>query len=151
MGIRPTAFSAFGFGVNWEFTKSDRVIAQQVFDLLSDKRVLKVGRARPHVEAAACLASAVECRDRLSGCLDRLEKPGGDLRTWLRAMREAFTDFLEAGGPSGDRFGTGSDREFNKALALLRDRIQQQANEVSDRYKLTGLNLPKHEGWPAGS
>jgi hypothetical protein len=30
MGIRPTAFSAFGFGVNWEFTKSDRGIAQEV-------------------------------------------------------------------------------------------------------------------------
>lgn len=151
MGIRPTAFSAFGFGVNWEFTKSDRVIAQQVFDFLSDKRVLTIGRARPQTEATACLASATECRTRLSGYLDRLEKPGGDLRIWLRAMREAFTDFLEAGGPSGERFGPGSDREFNEALALLRDRVQQQANEVSDRYKLTGLSLPEHEGWPSGA
>jgi len=148
VGIRPTSFSAFGFGMNWEFTKADRLIAQQALDFLSDKRVLTVGRVRPQVEATACLASAAECRARLSEYLERLEKPGGDLRTWLRAMREGFTGFLEAGGPSGERFGPGSDEEFNEALALLRDRVQQRANEVSDRYKLTGLRLPEHEAWP---
>ncbi|MFE2426559.1 hypothetical protein ACFXJ5_07365 [Streptomyces sp. NPDC059373] len=126
----------------------DRLIAQQALDFLSDKRVLTVGRARPQVEATACLASAAECRARLSEDLERLEKPGGDLRIWLRAMRKGFTDFLEAGGSSGERFGPGSDEEFNEALALLRDRVQQQANEVSDRYRLTGLSLPEHEVWP---
>jgi hypothetical protein len=151
MGIRPTALSAFGFGVNWDFTKSERAIAQQVLDFLADKRVLTVGRARPQVEATSCLASAAECRAQLSMYLNQLEKPGGDLRTWLRAMRQGFTDFIEAGGTGGERFGPGSDRRFNAALARLRDRIQQQADEVSGRYKLTGLRLPEHEGWPTGS
>ncbi|MFF4130798.1 DUF6650 family protein [Streptomyces mirabilis] len=150
MGIRPTSISAFGFGVNWEFTKSDRVIAQKVLDFLADKRVLTVGRVRPQVEATACLASAAECRTQLSTSLNQLEKPGGDLRTWLRAMREGFTDFIEAGGPGGERFGPDSDRRFNEALAQLRNRIRQQADEVSDRYRLTGLSLPDHEGWPTG-
>ncbi|MFF3323472.1 hypothetical protein [Streptomyces sp. NPDC002889] len=54
--------------------------------------------------------------------------------------------FIEAGGPDGQRFGHGSDRAFNEALSQLRDRIQQQADEVSNRYKLTGLNLPEHWG-----
>ncbi|AKJ10813.1 hypothetical protein ABB07_12550 [Streptomyces incarnatus] len=67
MGMRPTAFSAFGFGINWEFTKSDRVIAHKVLDFLADKRVLTIGRARPQIEAEACLASAAECRAPLSG------------------------------------------------------------------------------------
>lgn len=146
MGIRPTSFSAFGFGVNWEFTKSDRVIAQNVLDFLADKRVLTVGRARPQIEAIACLASAAECRARLSEYLDQLEKPRSDLRTWLRAMRQGFVDFIEAGGTNGERFGLGSEREFNGALARLRNRVQQQADEVSDRYKITGLSLPEHEG-----
>ncbi|MGZ0234208.1 DUF6650 family protein [Streptomyces sp. CPS1] len=146
MGMRPTAFSAFGLGISWEFTRSDRVIAQRVLDFLADKRVLTVGHARPQMEATACLASAAECRSQLSAYLGELEKPGGDLRTWLRAMREGFTDFIEAGGPSGERFGPGSDRRFNEALAQLRNRIQQQADEVSDRYKLTGLSLPEREG-----
>ncbi|MFD5969901.1 DUF6650 family protein [Streptomyces sp. NPDC060311] len=144
MGIRPTAFSAFGFGVNWEFTKSDRVIAQEVMDFLADKRVLTIGYARPQSEAAACLASAAECRTQLSEYLTQLKKPGSDLRIWLRAMRQAFTDFIEAGGSNGGRFGPGSDRRFNEALAQLRDRVQQQADEVSVRYKLSGLNLPEH-------
>ncbi|MFF2439262.1 hypothetical protein ACFVU4_34765 [Streptomyces sp. NPDC058107] len=148
MGMRPTAFSAFGFGINWEFTKSDRAIAQKVLDFLADKLVLTVGHARPQTEAAACLASAAECRAQLSAHLGQLEKPGGDLRTWLRAMREGFTDFIEVGGSSGERFGPGSDRRFNEALAQLRNRIQQQADEVSDQYQLTGLRLPEHEGWP---
>ncbi|MEU1789986.1 DUF6650 family protein [Streptomyces sparsogenes] len=148
MGIRPTAFNAFGFGVNWEFTKSEKVIAQKAMDFLADKRVLTVGQARPQVEATACLASAAECRARLSEYLNQLEKPGGDLRTWLRAMRQGFVDFIEAGGPEGERFGPGSDRRFNEALARLRDRVQQQADEISDRYKLAGLSLPEHEGWP---
>ncbi|CAL9550002.1 DUF6650 family protein [Streptomyces sp. enrichment culture] len=143
MGIRPTAFSAFGFGVNWEFTKSDRVIAQEVMDFLADKRVLTIGYARPQTEAAACLASAAECRAQLSEYLTQLKKPGSDLRIWLRAMRQAFTDFIEAGGVNGGRFGPGSDRRFNEALAQLRDRVQQQADEVSVRYKLSGLNLPE--------
>ncbi|MFJ6918238.1 DUF6650 family protein [Streptomyces sp. NPDC101133] len=143
MGIRPTAFSAFGFGVNWEFTKSDRVIAQEVMDFLADKRVLTIGYARPQTEAAACLASAAECRTQLSEYLTQLKKPGSDLRIWLRAMRQAFTDFIEAGGSNGERFGPGSDRRFNEALAQLRERVQQQADEVSVRYKLSGLNLPE--------
>ncbi|MET7812046.1 DUF6650 family protein [Streptomyces sp. NPDC005395] len=144
MGIRPTAFSAFGFGVNWEFTRSDRVIAQEVMDFLADKRVLTIGYARPQSEAAACLASAAECRSQLSEYLTQLKKPGSDLRIWLRAMRQAFTDFIEAGGSNGGRFGPGSDRRFNEALAQLRDRVRQQADEVSVRYKLSGLNLPEH-------
>ncbi len=144
MGIRPTAFSAFGFGVNWEFTKSDRGIAQEVMDFLADKRVLTIGYARPQTEAAACLASAAECRSQLSEYLTQLKKPGSDLRIWLRAMRQAFTDFIEAGGSNGGRFGPGSDRRFNEALAQLRDRVRQQADEVSVRYKLSGLSLPEH-------
>jgi len=146
MGIRPTAFSAFGFSVNWEFTKSDRAIAQKALDFLADKRVLTVGQARPQNEATACLASAAECRARLTEYLNQLEKPGGDLRTWLRAMRQGFVDFIEAGGLGGENFDPGSYSEFNEALAQLRDRIQQQADEVSNRYKLTGLSLPEHEG-----
>jgi hypothetical protein len=59
-------------------------------------------------------------------------------------MREGFTDFIEAGGPNGERFGPGSDRRFNEALTQLRIRIQQQEDEVSDRYKLTGLSLTDH-------
>ncbi|MFE2567300.1 DUF6650 family protein [Streptomyces mirabilis] len=141
MGIRPTSFSAFGFGVNWEFTKSDRDIAQEVMDFLADKRVLTIGYARPQAEAAACLASAAECRARLSGYLDQLKKPGGDLRIWLRAMRQAFVNFIEAGGPHGSRFGPEAYDAFNEAVAQLRNQVQQQADEVSRRYKLTGLNL----------
>ncbi|MDI1458234.1 hypothetical protein NHG22_31175 [Streptomyces sp. ATE26] len=144
MGVRPTTFSAFGFGVSWEFTKSDRVVAQKVLDFLADKRVLTVGHVRPQAEATACLASAAECRSQLSTYLDQLEKPGGDLRTWLRAMREGFTAFIEAGGHSGQRFGPGSDARFNEALARLQSRVQQQADEVSDRYKLPGLSLLEH-------
>ncbi|MFD9657751.1 hypothetical protein [Streptomyces mirabilis] len=81
----------------------------------------------------------------MSEYLTQLKKPGGDLRVWLRAIRQAFVDFIEAGGSDGGRFGPGSDRLFNEALAQLRDQVQQQAAEVSGRYKLSGLNLPGHE------
>ncbi|MFD4977281.1 DUF6650 family protein [Streptomyces sp. NPDC058424] len=144
MGIRPTSFSAFGLGVNWEFTKSDRDIAQEVIDFLADRRVLTIRHARPQAEAAACLASAAECRARLSEYLNQLKKPESDLRIWLRAMRQAFVDFIEAGGPQGRRFSPEAYDAFNEALAQLRNRVQQQANEVSERYKLVGLNLPEH-------
>jgi len=147
MRIRPTSFSAFGVGVNWEFTKSDKDIAQEVMDFLADRRVLTIGRARPETEAAACLASAAECRTRLSEYMNQLKKPGSDLRIWLRAMRQAFVDFIEAGGPDGSRFEAESYDTFHEALAHLRNQVQQQADEVSGRYKLVGLTLPAQEGW----
>ncbi|MGW0908623.1 DUF6650 family protein [Streptomyces sp. NPDC002853] len=144
MGIRGTAFSALGIGANWEFTKSDRLIAQQVMDFLADRRVLTIGVGRPEIEAASCLASASQCRQRLSEFLEQIHKPKSHLRTWLRALRTAFTDFIETGGHEGRRFASDVDGHevFNQALSDLREQVRQEAAAVSTRYKLTGLILP---------
>ncbi|MEV0521947.1 DUF6650 family protein [Streptomyces sp. NPDC050439] len=144
MGIRGTAFSALGIGANWEFTKSDKLIAQQVMDFLADRRVLTIGSGRPENEAASCLASAAQCRQRLSEFLEQIHKPKSDLRTWLRALRSAFTDFIETGGHDGRRFTDDADgyEVFNQALIDLREQVRRETTAVSARYKLTGLDLP---------
>ncbi|MEV3857756.1 hypothetical protein AB0J38_25950 [Streptomyces sp. NPDC050095] len=144
MGVRGTSISAFGFGVNWEFTKSDRLIAQQVMDFLADRRVLTIGFGRPGGDAEPCLASAAECRQRLSEYLDQIQKPKSDLRVWLRAIRQAFTEFIEAGGPEarGFRGGDNPDHAFNDALSVLRAQVRQTTDVVAGRYKLHGLGLP---------
>ncbi|POX36200.1 hypothetical protein C3486_34825 [Streptomyces sp. Ru73] len=129
--------------MNWEFTKSDRVIAQQVMDFLADKRVLTIGRGRLRSDSEACLASAVQCRQKLSEHLDQIRKPKSDLRIWLRAIRQAFVDFIEAGGADGERFRSDDCGEtFNQALADLREQVRQETEAVANRYHLVGLNLP---------
>ncbi|MER7172048.1 DUF6650 family protein [Streptomyces mesophilus] len=146
MSLRPTAFSVLGVSVNWEFTKSDRQVAQHVMDFLADKRVLTIGWGRPRSEAAACLDSAAECRTKLSEYLDQIQKPNSDLRTWVRGIRQAFTDFIEAGGHDGCRFtaadSAGLEGPFNQALRDLRERVRCETDLVAERYKLTGLGLP---------
>ncbi|MBC9715346.1 hypothetical protein H9Y04_22615 [Streptomyces sp. TRM66268-LWL] len=132
--------------MNWEFTKSDRRLAQQLMDFLADKRVLTIGWGRPESEAGACLASAADCRMKLSEYLDQIQKPNSDLRTWVRAIRQAFTDFIEAGGHDGGRFtdegSVGLDGLFNQALRDLRERVRCETDLVAKRYKLIGLDLP---------
>jgi len=52
-------------------------------------------------------------------------------------------DIIEAGGLHGTRFGPEAYDVSNEALAQLRIQVRQQVNEVSGRYQLTGLNLPR--------
>ncbi|MGW3630999.1 DUF6650 family protein [Streptomyces sp. NPDC005122] len=138
MGIRPTEISIFGVGVGWEFKKSDRQTAQQIMDFLSDKRVLTVNPNRPPEDAAACVASAMECRKRLSELLDEVPVKSVDLRKWLRGLREAFTSFVEVSEHRGFAGQDGKSR-FRKALHDLQTAVETLAGFVSERYKLTGL------------
>jgi hypothetical protein len=138
MGIRPTEVSIFGIGVGWEFKRSDRQTAQQIMDFLSDKRVLIVSPNRPSEDAAACVASAMECRKRLSELLDEVPVKSVDLRTWLRGLREAFTSFVEASERRGF-VGTDGESRFRQALYDLQVAVQALSGIVSERYKLTGL------------
>lgn len=138
MGFRPTEISIFGIGVGWEFKKPDRQTAQQIMDFLSDKRVLTVDRNRPTEDAAACVASAMECRKRLSELLDEVPAKSVDLRKWLRGLREAFTSFVEASEHHGFEGQDGESR-FRESLRDLQTGVETLSGVVSERYKLTGL------------
>ncbi|MFD5203870.1 hypothetical protein ACFWM7_27835 [Streptomyces sp. NPDC058375] len=142
MGIRQTGAGAVGFSANWEFTKSDKLVAQQVLDFLADRRVLTIGRGRSHRDARYCLESANECRRSLSAYLEQIQKPGGDLREWLRLIRASFVDFIETGGPEGHAFREGEDAAFNSALLRLRNDVRQVTDAVAGKFKLKGLDLP---------
>ncbi|GGY78340.1 hypothetical protein GCM10010342_77370 [Streptomyces anulatus] len=147
MGIRQTGAGAAGFSANWEFTKSDKLIAQQVLDFLADKRVLTVGRGRSLSEGQYCLDSTNECRRSLSAYLEQIQKPGGDLREWLRLIRASFVDFIEASGPEGRAFRPAeneapNDDAFNAALLRLRDEVREITDAVAAKFKLKALNLP---------
>ncbi|MFD7199034.1 hypothetical protein [Streptomyces sp. NPDC059893] len=119
-------------------------------NFLADRRILRVGRSRPQVEAEKFLRSAHECRARLSELLDRLDEPGSDLNTWLAAIRHGFNEFIEeCERQNGGNFGPGSEVKFNEALAQLRTRVRHQTAQVSKRDNLDVLVTPTHPGWPA--
>ncbi|MFF2166512.1 DUF6650 family protein [Streptomyces sp. NPDC058175] len=143
MNLRLTSFNVFGVGITWEFTEKDRVAAQRVMNFLADRRILRVGRSRPQVEAEKCLRSAHECRARLSELLDRLDEPGSDLNKWLAAIRHGFNEFIEeCERQDGGKFGPGSEVKFNEAPCPAADQ-----GSTSDRPGVQARQ-PRRPGHP---
>jgi len=139
MGVRVSggSVSLLGFGLNWERTAGDETVARTVLTFLEDRRVLFGER---HVEDEAdCVASALECRRFLTGQI-AAASPGGPLEATLKAMRAAFRQFVERGGPFGRNFqharwGHEAD-PFSLALGDLRARVGEQIARVAWRYDL---------------
>lgn len=140
MAVRPTELSLFGFGVGWEFKKSERETAQQLLDFLDGRRIVTVDANRPAEDAESCIASAQECRERLSELLGEVSTKSVDLRGWLRGLRRAFMTFVEAGERGGFQADEGYVR-FRHALYDLHVVVQAGSDLVAERYKLTGLRV----------
>lgn len=139
MGIKFTGLQALGLGLNWDNTTSQKQIAQDVLDTLSDRRVLHghLNDNRPGEDVAPCLASAQQCRAFLTEAITSA-KPGGPLRAHLRVMRSAFTSFIQLGGRDGTTYHEDLS-QFRLALGVLRSSVTQVADSMAE---LRGLTVP---------
>lgn len=140
MGIELTGVQALGLGLEWGSTTSQRKIAQDVLDTLSDRRVLHQRRnlLRPSRDALPCFLSAQECRALLTEAI-KLAKVGSPLRLRLQEMRSAFTGFVELAGPNAEDFRDDASR-FRDALEDLGTSVRQTAGTVAE---IRGVSLPE--------
>lgn len=136
MGLRITDISAFGFGVGWEKTASDAVVARAVIHFL-ENRMLLFG-VRHMEDERFCVLSAIECRNFLT---EQMGMPGvgSSLLRSLRAMRLAMRQFVERGGPYGQNFSHresyGTDA-FSLALGELRSQVGLHVAAIAYQYKI---------------
>jgi hypothetical protein len=141
MGVEIAGLQALGFGLNWNSTTSQKRIAQDVLDVLSDRRLLHghLNITRPSADAEDCLESAQECRALLTEAI-KLTKVGSPLRAHLTVMRSAFTQFVQLAGRNGAAFRRSVD-QFRLALGVLRSSVAQVAESLGE---IRGVTVP-HE------
>jgi hypothetical protein len=138
VGFNIAGFSIAGLGLNWDTTTSDKKIAQDVLDVLDDRRVLNPQRGnRPQTEASYCMDSAQECRALLTEAI-KAAKVGSGLRQHLKDLRDPFTNFVEEGGPDGIKFSENHPA-FQDALNVLRRAVIVHAAVIS---KIRGVTCP---------
>jgi hypothetical protein len=139
MGVKVSggSFTILGVGLSWERTPSDEAVARTVVVFLEDRRLLFGER---HVEDEAhCVASALECRSFLTRQISAAT-PGKPLQATLKAMRAAFRQFVERGGPHGRNFehrrSTYEIDPFSLALGDLRTQVGEQLSRIAWRYDI---------------
>jgi hypothetical protein len=139
MGVKVSggSFSVLGIGVNWERTAGDEAVARAVMTFLEDRRLLFGDR---HVEDEGhCVASALESRKFLTDQIT-VASPGKPLEATLKAMRAAFRQFVERGGPHGHNFQHAHHSHqtdpFSLALGDLRSRVGEQLARIAWRYDI---------------
>lgn len=133
MGYRLTGLSGFGFGVDWEKTKTDREVVRRVVNFLEDRRLLF---GRRHMEDELhCVASAIEIRHFITSTLPETRE-GSGANASLRRIRAASRRFVEAAGPDGS-FGSerswGNDAFF-LALGDLRTAVGYELGIMLDQF-----------------
>lgn len=139
MGVKVSggSFTILGIGLNWERTPGDEAVARAVVVFLEDRRLLFGER---HIEDEAhCVASALECRSFLTNqILDAA--PGKPLEATLKAMRAAFRQFVDRGGPHGrnfqHRYSIHETDPFSLALGDLRTQVGEQLARIAWRYDI---------------
>ena len=139
MGVKVSggSFTVLGIGLNWERTPGDEAVARAVVIFLEDRRVLFGDR---HLEDERhCLSSAQQSRNFLTGQITSAT-PGKPLESTLKAMRAAFRQFMERGGPDGRNFyheyRPGSADPFSLALGDLRAQVGEQLALIAWAYDL---------------
>jgi hypothetical protein len=121
---RITGFSVPIFGIQWNPSEAECVVAKRVLTFLEDRRVLYVP-SEMEVPSHG-VHSVLRIREFLTSELGRLNG-NGQLVQSLRAMRAACRKFLAAVGPEdgpivrhGFDHGHYASCEFNQALGELR-------------------------------
>ncbi|SEF49738.1 hypothetical protein SAMN05216223_101121 [Actinacidiphila yanglinensis] len=139
MGVEFTGVQALGLGLNWSSTTSQKKIAQDVLDTLSDRRLLHgyINVDRPVEDAEECRASAQECRELLTEAIKRA-KVGSPLRAHLRVLRSAFTQFIQLAGRDAASFLRDAD-QFRLALRVLRLSVARVAESLGE---IRGVTVP---------
>ncbi len=139
MGVKVSggSFSVFGIGLNWERTPGDESVARAVVVFLEDGRVLFGDR---HMEDEQhCMSSAQQSRVFLTEQITTAT-PGKPLEATLKAMRAAFRQFMERGGPHGRNFQSEhwphQADPFSLALGDLRSQVGQQLARIAWVYDL---------------
>lgn len=139
MGVKVSggSFTVLGIGLNWERTPGDEAVARAVVIFLEDRRVLFGDR---HMEDEDhCISSAQQSRSFLTVQITSAS-PGKPLEATLKAMRAAFRQFMERGGPHGMYFREKhwphqADR-FSLALGDLRAQVGEQLARIAWAYDL---------------
>jgi hypothetical protein len=110
--IRPTGLSVPpGFGLQWEFTDSDKEIARKAIIFLENRRVLFGER---HMEdEMECVYSAIDIRNYFTDLIPSARE-GGGVEQSLRAIRAACTQFVNKAGP-----GPGISRVYTVAMVPI--------------------------------
>jgi hypothetical protein len=134
--VRPTGLSLPpGFGVQWEFTESDKQIARTAIIFLENRRLLF---GRRHMEDELdCVRSAIEIRNRLTELIPSA-RDGGGVEQSLRGIRAACIQFVNQAGPEARNFRSpygGFPLPFGQALGELRTLVGIQLALLVDRYK----------------
>ena len=120
IGNRLTGFSTPIFGLSWASPPSQREIIEELFDRLSDRRVLYSpyeGETPDH-----CIRSVIEIRGIITELLAKL-RGNNDAAAHLKAIRASSRDFLDKTQHMGGQIGgMGNTILFNSALGELRAR-----------------------------
>ena len=132
MGVRVNGLSGFGFGVNWEYTESDKRVAERVLAYLEDRRLLF--GLRIFEDQRYCIESALQVRQFLTEQIGI--GVGRELGDVLRSMRAAFRKFVENGGPNGVLYHRHELDPFSLALGELRSTVGHQIAMLAVNYDL---------------
>jgi hypothetical protein len=111
MAFKPKAFQFFGFGLEWEITRNQQSVAQEVVNYLQDARILLNPRALE--DPSHCIVSALRARDFLAVQINKA-KPGKALYRNLQGMQAAFCRFVDAGGVNGENFEQFFDLQYRR-------------------------------------
>jgi hypothetical protein len=121
VGNRLTGFSTPIFGLQWSTTPSQREIVEELFDRLSDRRVLYNAYEAEVVDH--CIESILQIRSILTELIAKLRGRNAT-HDHLRAIRASCREFLDRVGQLGRHYGgLGHSMEFNSALGELRGRV----------------------------
>jgi hypothetical protein len=141
-----------GFGLQWEPKDSDRIIANRVFNLLRDRRMMWKDFSLEIEEH--CVKSAMEVRQELRGHLDNREI-GADLEAKVRALQSLFRTFIDEVGTE-EQFhrhmsSIGTDR-LSMALGRLRALAGVIIGDIASAYQLDVPDelariVPDEDGW----
>jgi hypothetical protein len=134
MGFELTGVSSPLGGISWTHTTSAKEISRQVLDVLSDRRLLQNHRGHSPEDPRYCVLSALQLRQVLTDAL-KDAKNGSTLETELKAMRGAFTGFVDTAGPDGRNLQDHAAMEAAR-LELIRT-VNDSVVRVAERYRLT--------------
>ena len=131
---RLTGFSTPLFGAQWTSPPSQREIIEELFDRLSDRRVLY----SPYEAECPdyCVQSILQIRQIITDLLSKL-RGANHASEHLKAIRASCRDFLDKTQRHGGGYhGLGDTMTFNSALGELRGRVGVQIALLSAKHEV---------------
>lgn len=132
--FRLTGVSSPWGGAQWDIVPSDRDIAIHLIDELEDRRILFELSARE--DALHCAASASYVREFI-GTLLRSPRIGSELKSELKMIRGAFTNFMtELGEANLNRPGPVDAVALKRVLDHLRNGVGDRIGMLAAVYDI---------------